>query len=202
MSKGNRRIVIVDLDFTLVNSNTTFHFLEFIEFRLFKIFSKLLKPVILLNKLFRKDFYKFLLVMLCVKGKYKKLLEKYSKIYYNYLVRNNYLNHEIINLVKSIIEPNDVIVLLTASLDIIAENFRNIGFNIIIASKTYYRKNKFHYFTDLYGRKYKLLHFFNRHFNDIVVIEDSPEPEYYKVNDINIIRVSNQKLLNTLRLRR
>jgi hypothetical protein len=177
-------LVFIDLDFTIVDGNTTFDFLKFVNPRRYHIFSRILMPIIFLNKLFKKDVYKVLLVLLCIKGKPKELLQRYSRKYYTYIEKNDrYINRALMEYLANFHKK----ILITASLDIVAENFKDLGFNIIVSSKTYYKNGKFQYFVDLYGKKHEFLQYLSKRYNKIIVIEDSPEQEYYKIDNVKII---------------
>jgi len=189
--KGNfngKTLIVVDLDFTIVNANTTFDFLRFVTPRKYSIFSRILMPVIFLNKLSKKDVYKALLVLLCIKGKPKEMLQRHSKEYYSYIKKNRdrYVNHTLMKYISNLQKKN---MLITASLDIIAENFKDLGFNIVISSKTYYKNGRFQYFADLYGEKHKILRLLSKRYNKVIIIEDSPEREYSTIGNVQIIHV-------------
>ena len=177
------QLIILDLDFTLVNANTTFDFLNFVCPRRFRVFSKILKPVVFLNKFFKRDVYKFLLVFLCVKGVPEKLLRKYSVEYYNQLGKKC-INYSLLKCITSLKSKK---ILITASLDFIAENFKGLGFDALIASKTYYKKGRLHSFADLYGKKHKIIQAFKKQYKEIIVIEDSPEQEYYEIDNVTVL---------------
>jgi len=177
------QLIILDLDFTLVNANTTFDFLNFVSPHIFYAFSKILKPAALLNKFLKRDIYKFLLVLLCIKGMPEKLLREYSIKYYNQIGKKC-INYSLLGCITSLISKK---ILITASLDIIAENFKSLGFDAIIASKTYYKKGRLHSFTDLYGKKHRIVQAFKKQYKEIIIIEDSPEQEYYKIDNVRIL---------------
>jgi phosphoserine phosphatase len=177
------QLIILDLDFTLVNTNTTFDFLNFVCPRKFHALSKILKPAVFLNKFFKRDIYKFLLVLLCIKGTPQKLLREYSIKYYSQIGKKC-INHLLLKRITSLTWKK---ILITASLDIIAENFKSLGFDALIASKTSYKKERLHSFTDLYGKKHKIIQAFKKQYKEIIIIEDSPEKEYYKIGNVRII---------------
>jgi phosphoserine phosphatase len=181
------RVIVLDLDFTLINVNTTFDFLNFLRPRRFYIFSKILKPVAFLNRFLERDIYKFLLVLLCIKGMPEKLLRKRSIEYYSQIGKK-YINYQLLKYVTSLPLKK---ILVTASLDIIAENFKNFGFDIIIASRTYYKKGKLHRFVDLFGRKHAIVQHLKRHYKEIIIIEDSPEQKYYEIDNVRVLSPRN-----------
>jgi phosphoserine phosphatase len=178
------QLIILDLDFTLINANTTFDFLNFVCPRKFHALSKILKPAVFLNKFLKRDIYKFLLVLLCIKGMREKLLQERSIEYYNQIGKK-YVNYSLLKYITSL--PSQKI-LLTASLDIVAKNFKNLGFDIIIASRTYYKKGRLHSFFDLFGKKHKIVQILKKHYKEIIIIEDSPEQEYYEIDNVKILK--------------
>lgn len=185
------KILIMDLDNTLVKTNTTFEFIKILCPLRYIIFSRLLKPLLLLNMAFKKDFYKLMMIMLCIKGRKKEDLERYAKVYYAIIEKNwsKYYNISILHLLQT--KTWKTKVLLTASLDFIANNFNKLGFGFIVASKSYYKNKKFHSFLDLYGRKSEVIETFLKFFDKIVIIDDNPEPAFYTFNKkVVVIRFS------------
>ena len=184
-----KRFFIVDLDYTLVNVDTTNEFIRMVCPRRHHIFSKILRFIAPLNKLFKRiDVYKNTIVYLCLMRKPKVLLEEYSRKLYNSLKRTH-LNYSLIDRLREIKRKGYVMILLTASLDIIAENFKDLGFDMVIGSRTYYRGNKFHRLRDLYQRKHRIIEILKRYYKKIIIIEDDPEPEYYLIPSVQVVRV-------------
>ncbi|MEM2511337.1 MAG: haloacid dehalogenase-like hydrolase [Candidatus Methanomethylicia archaeon] len=175
-------VLIIDLDGTLVKTNTTFEFMKMLCPLRYAIFSRLFKPILLLNIIFKKDFYKLMMIMICLKGRKKENLERYAKIYYEMIKKNQskYYNANVLNLLQA--KTYKARVLLTASLDFIANNFKELGFNFIIASKTRYKNKKFHFFFDLYRRKSEVIKVFSKYFDNIFIIDDDPEPTFHTFN--------------------
>ncbi|MEM2292865.1 MAG: haloacid dehalogenase-like hydrolase [Nitrososphaerota archaeon] len=183
--------IIVDLDDTLVKTNTVFEFMELLCPLRYAIFSRLFKPFLFLNMIFKKDFYKLVMIMMCVKGRRKEDLERYAKAYYKIIEKNQdkYYNTNVLSLVQT--KACKIKVLLTASLDFIADNFKELGFSFVVASKTYYKNEKLHFFFDLYGRKSGIIKALSKYFDNIVIIDDNPEPALYAFDKkVILIRVS------------
>jgi len=179
--------LIIDLDNTLVKTNTTFEFMKILCPLRYAVFSRLFKPVLLLNMVFKKDFYKLMMVMICIKGREKEDLECYAKIYYEMIKKNQskYYNTDVLNLLQT--KTCKAKVLLTASLDFIANNFKELGFSFVVASRTRYKNKKFRFFFDLYGRKSEVMKIFSKYFDSILIIDDDPEPTFYTFNKKAIV---------------
>ena len=183
-----RRFFIIDLDYTLVNVDTTNEFIQLVCPRKYYIFSKILQFIVPINRLFKKiDVYKNIMVYLCLVRKPKALLEKYSKDLCD-LLKKVHLNYSLIDKLKKVRREGHVLILLTASLDVIAKNFRDLGFDIVIGSKTYYRNERFSRLWDLYHRKHKIIKILKKYSKEIIVIEDKPEPEYYSIPGVKVIK--------------
>lgn len=180
--------VIVDLDYTLVNVNTTFDFLRTFYYRKYVLFSKLIWPLTLLNKVLGSDMYKQMLLTFCIKRKAKQELDALSERYFKHLLRhkNGYVNILLLNSLKGVKCKK---ILLTASIDIIAEHFKKLGFDLVIGTNICYRNNKFYRIQDLYRNKHKVIEMLSKYFDKIIVIEDSPEPEYAKIKGVKVIKV-------------
>ncbi|MEM1646043.1 MAG: hypothetical protein QXL96_09300, partial [Ignisphaera sp.] len=71
--------LIIDLDGTLVKTNTVFEFMGILCPLRYALFSKYFIPLFLLNIIFKKDFYKLIMIMICIKGHKKRELERYAK---------------------------------------------------------------------------------------------------------------------------
>lgn len=184
--------IVVDLDFTLINTNTTFEFMKLLCPLRYTIFSRLLKPVSLLNVVFKKDLYKLTMTLICLKGRKKEDLERSAKIYYERIIKENYdkyYNNQVLALLQA--NKYKIKVLMTASLDFIADNFKELGFNFILASKTHYKDGKFYFFSDLYKQKNRIARVFLKYLSRLVVIDDDPEPELYTLNKkVIVMKVS------------
>lgn len=180
--------VIVDLDFTLVNVNTTFDFLSMFFRRKYILFSRLLRPLTLLSNLLDSDVYKQLLLILCIKKRTREELERYSKAYFKYVLRHRdkRLNIMLLDLLKRVKCKK---ILLTSSIDVIAEPFKTLGFDFVISSKTYYKDGKFIRVKDLYGKKHKIIEALSKYFCSMLIIEDEPEPEYMGIEGVKVIKV-------------
>ncbi|MCR8487459.1 MAG: haloacid dehalogenase-like hydrolase [Crenarchaeota archaeon] len=190
MSRINEALII-DLDNTLVKTNTTFEFMEILCPLRYAVFSRYFKPLLLLNMIFKRDFYKLMMIMICIKGRKKRELECYAKTYYEMIKKNwsKYYSGDVLNLLQT--ETYKAKVLLTASLDFIANNFKELGFDLVIASKTLYKNERFQSFFDLYGRKSGIVKILSKHFDNILIIDDDPEPAFYTLNKkITVVRFS------------
>lgn len=182
-------VLVIDLDHTLACVNTTFDFIKFLCPVKYLIFSILFKPISLLNTILRRDLYKFLLAAICVKQFKQRDLGYFAKVYYKLLKANSdkYLNRKILKLLQK--DINAYKILLTASLDLIANNFKELGFDMIISTKSYYRNERLISFTDLYRRKNNILKILLKHFNKAIVVDDDPEPNLFVNSKVRIIRV-------------
>lgn len=181
--------VIVDLDFTLVNVNTTFDFLRTFFHRKYVLFSKLLRPLALLNKVLGSDVYKQLLLIICAKKKTREELKSWSKAYFEHILthRDRHLNITLLNFLKN---AKCKKILLTSSIDIIAKRFKELGFDSVVCSKICYKDGKFIGIQDLYSKKHKVIEALSEYFDEILLIEDAPEPENASIKGVKIIKVS------------
>jgi|GEM_PF-3183788 len=178
--------IIVDLDFTLVNLDTTAEFLKLLCPLKYYIFSKILRPVAILGRILSIDLYKQLMLLLCIYDHPKELLEEKAKILFKMLVSKEHVNVSLLNFIK---KKNCVKVLLTCSLDIIATQFYDFEFDLIISSTSLFRHGKFIKLCDLYGKKHRVVHALSRLFHEVVILEDSPENEYHLIKNARVIRV-------------
>ena len=175
-----RLAFIIDLDYTLVKTNTTFEFLKVICPKRYLILSKILKPLLLLNAIIKRDIYKFTLVMMCIKGWNQRKLKQLARVYYEKIIKGKssmYFNDILLSFLHRM--RNVPKILLTASLDIIAENFKDLSFDIIVSSESYIKDGKLSSFHDLYRRKNLILKILLKYFDKVVVFDDNPEPEFY-----------------------
>jgi hypothetical protein len=177
--QNKAELIIVDLDFSLVKVNTTFDFLKTLHPIKYRIFSDLLRFLNVLNRLYKGDLYKKMLVLLCMLGMPKKKIEYYSNIYKNSMEKKNRYNRKILDFLS---RTRTKKVLLSASLDVLVKKFKELGFDIAIGSKTYYKYGRFFMFTDLYGKKHDIVKQFLKSFNSIIIIDDSPEPELTRIS--------------------
>ena len=186
------KLLIVDLDYTLVRENTTYEFLKLASPRRYMIFSKILFPLYLVNKISERDIYKRFLVFSCINQKRVEILRNYAKAHFVFLLNNKskHFNQSVLNL----LEKNDAaVILMTASLDIVAQPFIELGFLKVIGSETYYKNGKFHWFHDLYGNKHLKIKMLSQNFKQITVIEDSLEKKYGRLNGITVIKFKQEK---------
>jgi phosphoserine phosphatase len=183
--------IVVDLDYTLVNTNTTFDFLKFVSPKRYEIFSRLLRPLQLFNSIVRKrmgDIYKITLTIICCGGMSKEMLENFASAYFN--KKNWTYNKNILSLLKNFQGRK---FLVTASLDLIAEKFKILGFDSVISSKMLYKNGKFYRLFDLYGRKHVVISKILAQFERLIIIDDSPEPELYTMGR-NVIVLTPKKM--------
>jgi hypothetical protein len=184
------RCVFVDLDFTLVNVNTTFDFLRVFFYRRFFIFSRLLYPLVVVNKIIGSDLYKQGLLFFCAGKTAKTELERCSKAYANYILNHGsqYFNAGLLSQLGNVKHKK---ILITASIDIIANHLKEaLGFDLVISSKTYYSNNGFLRLQDLSHKKHKIVRTFSEKFEQILIIEDAPEPEYSQIKGVTVKTVS------------
>jgi len=179
---------VIDLDHTLVRIDTTFEFLKLLCPIKYAVLSKLLRPINFLNHILKRDVYKMLMTKLCISSFSRMELEYYSKICYKVFV-TRYLNHALVAFLHK--KSGVPKILLTASLDFIADNFKELGFNLVISSKTYFKNEIYHSLFDLHGRKSSLLQIISKYFDEVIVIDDSPEPEFYNLRDkVLVVKVN------------
>lgn len=185
-----RYCVVVDLDYTLVGVDTTAMLGLMMCSKTRRILLNLLYMTILrfvipiLNKIVAKDVYKVLLLNMCSRCDESSLDKLASKAYHEAL---NYLN---ISLVKALLRVNALKVLLTASIDVIAKRFSTLGFDIVISSATKYKGGKVWLLLDLYRNKYKVLEMLLKYCEKIVLFEDSPEHQYYRLSNVKVLKAS------------
>jgi hypothetical protein len=180
--------VFVDLDYTLINVNTTFDFLSTFYYRRYFVLSRLLYPLVFLNKIVDSDVYKQALLMLCVGKETKAKLDEYSRTYTNFLLRhkNLYFNIQLLEYLDSI---NQKKILLTSSIDMVAAHLGQLGFDKVISSEMCFRNNRLLCLHDLYHRKHKVIRKFSDCFAEMLIIEDTPEPQYFEIKGLSVLRV-------------
>lgn len=187
MSK-ERVALVVDLDYTLVRTNTLFEFMSLICPIRYAILSRLLKPIGLFNKILGRDIYKLMLARLCFNGLSRTFLEYAGRVYYERIIRKRNMYNQ--SILKSLqVYKHIPMILLTASSDFIAWNFKHIGFKLIYSSRTLYSNDVFHGIDDLYLRKHTVAKALSRFFDRIVVLDDNPEKELYSIPNVKIIKV-------------
>jgi len=178
-------MIICDLDYTIVNVNTTYDFLCYFYPVRYKILSILLRPLVLITNIIKIDIYKKVLTILCLKGKIKINLEIIANNYINFLIKNKAINNELLHVINNYKGKK---ILLSASLEILVNCFLKMGFDYAISSKMYYQKDKFKNFSDLYGKKHILIEELSKKFKNIIVIDDSPESEFFLLqNGVTIL---------------
>jgi phosphoserine phosphatase len=185
-----RHCIVLDLDYTLVDVDTTVMLAMFtctkIRRFLFKVLSiSILRFIIpVLNRILERDVYKAILLNMCIRHDENSFNNVVDKTYYEAL------NHLNASLVKMISRVNALKVLLTASIDIIAKRFAALGFDIVISSITEHRNGRVWCILDLYRKKHKILKILLKYCDKIIVVEDSPEPQYYVLNDVKVLKIS------------
>jgi len=181
-----RYCIVVDLDYTLVNVDTTAMCVEyacplkykFLHYILFLFVLKFFIP--LLNRIVKRDVYKLLLTRTCLKN-CEMLDEIAEKVYFDSLKVFN------IHIFKAALSTNAMKILLTASIDSIAKKFYDLGFDMVISSNIKCRNGELHELIDLYGKKHIILQQLLKYCDKILVIEDNPEPQYRTLKDIKVI---------------
>lgn len=173
-----RIITICDLDYTLVSLNTTNELLKVVNFKKFVILSRLLFPLSIVNALLKRDLTKRLLVALILNRIPKPCLERLSLLLYEKIKRESKVNTRLLSLLCNL-KGYGPVILLTASLDVIANKFKEFGFTCVISSPTFYIDRKLTGLHDLYGRKHRILRgiFSSGLFKKIIIFDDAPEPE-------------------------
>ena len=185
-------LLVVDLDYTLVEVNTVYDFLEKFYSRRFLLISRLLFPLLFFNRLLKTDIYKQLLVTYCFKNVSEQCLRNSARTYFNYILRHRdrYLNQSVLEI---LLRQDDTTtkMLLTASLSIIAEQFKELGFDLVISSKTFFKNGKYSGMFDIFMKKHRILGCFSKYFDQIIIFDDDPEPEYNNIKntEVRVIKV-------------
>lgn len=179
----SRFAIICDLDYTLVNLNTTNEMLKLISPKKYRILNRLLSLFSILGSILKRDFAKLLLIKFIMYGIPKTDIEKFSKLFFKKIMENGRINLQLISLIQNMRKKEAqklITILLTASLDVIAKEFKSLGFDYVIGSPTYYEDGKFVGFSDLYRRKREVVRTFfsNQIFERIIIFDDTPDKEF------------------------
>jgi phosphoserine phosphatase len=191
MRKNEFNVVyIVDLDHTIVNVETTSHFLEFLGCRRSLL---LIKPLLIFAQIFTLvlfrlfktgvDFSKYLKLRVCLRNLDKEFIDTLAHKYVEMLLGNGLLlNEQVIKFLSKVRETH-LTVLLTASISPIANCFYDLGFKKVYSSEIEYRNEKFYRIRDLYGRKHMVIKAFLNlgGISMLIIIDDSPEKEIIKL---------------------
>jgi len=187
MKKNEFKVVyVIDLDHTIVNVETTSHFLEFLGCRRSLL---LMKPLLIFAQIFTLvlfrlfktgiDFSKYLKLRVCLRNLDKELIDTLAHKYVKMLLGNSLpLNEQVLKFLSKVHETH-LTVLLTASISPIANCFYDLGFRRVYSSEIIYRNKKFHRIRDLYGHKHMVIKAFLNFWDisRIIIIDDSPEKE-------------------------
>jgi hypothetical protein len=189
-NKKFRYCIVVDLDYTLVDVDTTVTLALMACTKVRRFLLNVLSMTVLwfivpiLNRVLAKDVYKVMLLNMCIRCDKDSLNNIANKAY------RKALKHLNISLMKILSRVNALRVLLTASIDIIAKRFTALGFDIVISSVTGCKDGKMWLILDLYRKKHKILKILLKYCNKIIVVEDSPERQYYTLNNMKVLKVS------------
>jgi len=187
MEKNTSRVVyVVDLDYTIVNVETTSHFLVFLGCQ--RLLS-LMRPFLILAQIYTLisfrlfkggiDFSKYLKLRVCLRNLDETLIGTLAHRYVKMLLGNNLLpNKQVLSFLSKVREAH-LTILLTASISPIAHCFYELGFKKIYSSEIIYRNKRFYRIRDLYGHKHMLIKGFLkfRDISEIIIVDDSPERE-------------------------
>ncbi|PUA31624.1 MAG: hypothetical protein B7O98_08990 [Zestosphaera tikiterensis] len=176
---------VVDLDHTLVGINTAYEFLKILCPLKYMILSRLLFPFSFLNHILRRDLFKFIMMKLCVRNFGEKEIKLYAQAYYRKYIPKH-LNTSLTVFLQT---QKGLKVLLTASIDLIADNLKELGFDIIISTKSFFKKGRYYTILDLYGKKGCLLQVVSKYFSKIIVFDDAPEQSFYKLNNVVVVKI-------------
>jgi hypothetical protein len=137
----------------------------------------------MLNKIVSRDILKLFLIRQCSlsSDNVKYALEK--------VLHEALRSPLLVDMIEILRKSRGPKILLTASLDLIAKNFLFLGFQLVIGSKFQCDEKKCFTLTDIYGKKHKILEVISKYCKKIIIIEDSPEPQYYFLRNIKIFRV-------------
>jgi hypothetical protein len=189
-SKKFQYCIVIDLDYTLVNIDTTAMLALQACGKMRRLLLKALSASLLrfivptLNKVLTRDIYKLILLRACIRCNRNSLKSVIDEVYREALRNLN------LALVKAVSQVSGLKILLTASLDVIAKKFNTLGFNIVIGSVSECRDGKIWCSIDLYRKKHKILKVFLKYCDEITIIEDSPEPQYCMLNNVRVLRVA------------
>lgn len=179
VSSSNYEVItICDLDHTLVSLNTTNELLKIVNIRKFRVISIILIPLSLLGLIFKRDLTKQIMIKLILYGISKYHIEKLSSLLYKRIKLSKKINSCLLSMIQNLKLLGPVI-LLTASLDVIASTFKELGFTYVVGSPTFYVNGRLAGFYDLYQKKYKIIKnvLSKSSFKKIIVLDDSPESE-------------------------
>jgi len=178
-------VYVVDLDHTLVGINSTYDFLKILCPLKCIVLSKLTFPFSLLNRVLKRDLFKFIMLKLCMRSFDEKKVRLYAQKYYQkYLLKH--LNAPLLAFLRT---RKGLKILLTASIDFIANNFKELGFNVVLSTKSFFREGRYFTILDLYGKKGRLLHVISKYFDKIVIFDDAPERSFYELNNVVIVKI-------------
>jgi len=178
-------VYVVDLDYTLVGINTSYEFLKILCPLKYTILSRLLLLFSVLSRILKKDLFKFVMVNLCIKDFDEKEIKLRAQIYY----RKYTLKHLNVPLISFLQTRKGPKILLTASIDLIADNFKELGFDIVVSTKSFFRDGRYCTILDLYGKKDLLLRVISRYFNRVIVFDDAPQQSFYKLKNVIVVKL-------------
>lgn len=185
-----QRCIVVDLDHTLVGVDTTALLAmkacgEMRRLLLRALSASFLRLIVLgLNRVLTRDIYKLLLLKTCIEHSEAHLDNAINEVYHEALKN---LNPALAKIIPQVNEPK---ILLTASLDIIAKKFASLGFDLVISSISERGNGKIWCSIDLYQKKHIILRTLLKCCGEVIIIEDMPEPQYYTLNNVRVIRVA------------
>jgi len=180
--------IVVDLDYTLVSVDTSATLVRRLcpwKYKFISLVFMVLKPLALLSRKLNKDLYKLILLRYCLNRCINLDLENATKSLY-YEVRKSKLNVSLLNTIK---KTGGLKILLTASIDIVANKFKDLGFDLVISSVVKCGETRPFSLLDLYGKKHVILSHLLKYCGKLLIIEDSPEPQYYELQGIKVFRV-------------
>jgi len=176
---------VVDLDYTLVGINTTYEFLKNLCPLKYTVLSRLMLPFSLLNRVLKRDLFKFIMMKLCMRGFDEKRIELYTRKYYRrYLLKH--LNAPLLAFLRI---RKGLKILLTASIDFIADSFKELGFDVVLSTKSFFRENRYYTILDLYSKKSRLLQVISKYFDKVIVFDDTPEQSFYRLNNVVVVKI-------------
>lgn len=175
-------ITICDLDYTLVDSNTTNELLKIVNCKKYLVLSKLLTPLSIIGLILKRDIVKQVLIKLVLYGISKAQLERFSSILYRKMEAENRINKRLLLIIRSL-ERYGPLILLSASISEIVREFKKLGFTCAFGSPTIYINEKLVGFYDMYRRKHEIVQeILSRYkFELVIIFDDSPEPELFNL---------------------
>lgn len=168
MTNNTNKLLVVDLDFTLVNINTTYEFFSTLD-NYNKNVDSILKHTYFLNNFIDKDIYKSIGCAWFFRGYSKRDLKK-KAIQFHSSSKYKY-NSSILNYARKFKNIGGDVILLTASIDILAEEFKPSFFDGFVSSSLN-KKGNIWILNDIKGKKLEKIEEKINLYDSITIIDD------------------------------